>query len=285
MDTPLALTPRYLQVLDAMNAGVEEWRVVNALRTAQSPRRICPMLEMGDFRVCQTLWTLVLLGAVQVSSAERVEPVTSAVSASAAVLQEELAPTEEVAIAEVEAEVEVEVVPEIAPAAPADRSEPSIAVLAEAAQTRRMSRQEVESALGIGHTAPTPAAPASSWVPQAGLDETIGRFNAMHQAIYRLVRAEIGAGAINFVRSCCAAPAAGGADPLQGATLRSDGSWDRQSLERAIHEQRIDDPWPVYRRVIDRELDLLRAHLGETKSARLRREIEEIEGAELPRPA
>lgn len=326
MDTPLALTPQYLEVLDAMHAGVEEWRVVNTLRSPQSPRRICPTLAMGDFRVCQTLWSLVLLGAVQVSSAERVDEILEAAPAQASSAPQPPAGrwlSEETSEIEAWSEPAEQPVSTPEPCAPADEarhhgamellepegaSEQPLPPPIEAVQTLRMSREEVESALGIrreseelltvreqrpaavrehepaaASAAAEPAGPA--WAPSAGLDELIGRFNAMHQVIYRLVRAEIGAGAINFVRSCCAKPAVSGVDPLSGATLRADGSWDQQSLKRAVEEQRIDDPWPMYQRLIDREMDLLRAHLGEATTARLRREIEEIEKAELPRRA
>jgi len=70
LETALELRPTYLSVLDAMQAGADEWQIVAALKTPRTTREVCRSSDLGDFRVCQILWTLRLLGAVGAVSAE-----------------------------------------------------------------------------------------------------------------------------------------------------------------------------------------------------------------------
>jgi hypothetical protein len=84
----LTLAPDYLDVLDRAIIGQEEWEVITALRTARTLREVCRSSRQGDFRVCQILWALRMLGAV----VETDEPVAA-----------EEAPAEETGL-EVEAE-------------------------------------------------------------------------------------------------------------------------------------------------------------------------------------
>jgi hypothetical protein len=69
LETVLELRPAYLSVLDAMQAGADEWQIVAALKEPRSARQICRTSDLGDFRVCQILWTLRVLGAVGAISA------------------------------------------------------------------------------------------------------------------------------------------------------------------------------------------------------------------------
>ncbi len=73
LETVLELRPTYLSVLDAMQAGADEWQIVAALKEARSAREICRSSDLGDFRVCQILWTLRVLGAVGPLSSHVVE--------------------------------------------------------------------------------------------------------------------------------------------------------------------------------------------------------------------
>jgi len=70
LETVLDLRPTYLSVLDSMQAGADEWQILAALKEPRTPREICRGSELGDFRVCQILWTLRILGAVGTASAE-----------------------------------------------------------------------------------------------------------------------------------------------------------------------------------------------------------------------
>jgi hypothetical protein len=65
----LALTPDYLDVLDRMKVGPDEWDVVSRLGAPKTPPEICRGASLGDFRICQILWALRLLGAVQTIAA------------------------------------------------------------------------------------------------------------------------------------------------------------------------------------------------------------------------
>ena len=122
-----------------------------------------------------------------------------------------------------------------------------------------------------------PPPPEPEWEVPVGVEQVILRFNEMHRAVFQAVRLEIGAGAVNFVRSCCIELAK--ADPLEGVQLHDDGSWDVQGLKRVIVERSIDDPWPAYQAVLDQEFDSLQPHLGEARASELQREIWEIEQA------
>lgn len=65
LGTRLILAPGYLDVLDRMKVGPEEWNLFTNLRRPNSPRDLCHSSDLGDFRVCQVLWILRLLGVVQ----------------------------------------------------------------------------------------------------------------------------------------------------------------------------------------------------------------------------
>ncbi|HKQ60656.1 MAG TPA: DUF4388 domain-containing protein, partial [Candidatus Polarisedimenticolaceae bacterium] len=65
LDGPLRLTPRYLDVLDAMSGGAEEFELTAQLKQPHSARQACIQSMLGSFRLCQTLWALRILGAVE----------------------------------------------------------------------------------------------------------------------------------------------------------------------------------------------------------------------------
>lgn len=84
LETPLALAPDYLDILDAMRAGEEEWEIVTALEKLRTPARLCLESRLGAFRVCQILWTLRLLGAVRTMTAEELAEAEAAAEVAAA---------------------------------------------------------------------------------------------------------------------------------------------------------------------------------------------------------
>jgi hypothetical protein len=65
----LALTPDYLDVLDRMKVGPDEWEVVSCIGAPKSVIEICRAVPLRDFRVCQILWALRLLGAIRWTAA------------------------------------------------------------------------------------------------------------------------------------------------------------------------------------------------------------------------
>jgi hypothetical protein len=505
LESGLELTPSFLDVLDAMSAGPQEWQVVTLLKTPRTPKQICREAELSDFRVCQILWTLRVLGAVvpaelevaetvavdtsraepaepvridieevedepvevhreetpepvsveeasapddepeplgvapesdearedreapaqqdedvaavaaydeersaapverehederqlsaaheEVEAAEeepwRAEPVESAsessyeepesaVEAGAAAEPDDETPLEvrrieidrepdvtwgldrsfdldgeqpaeapgeafdredheepepdldEAAGAEVDAEREAavsaeatqDISRELVDEAPRDSREPVDEGLLEPAETpgrsgngetevlpheideasatQKLSREEVERALSraaaddeepapdattsetsydeiVGNDAP-PREP--DWEPPDDLERAIARFNAMQRLVFRAIRAEVGAGASNFIRACCDQLGEELADPLQSAELLADGSWDAEGLRRAVVTHRIRDPWIEYQRLIELEIDLLRDHIGEAKVLDLQRQIDKLD--------
>jgi hypothetical protein len=60
----LVLQPEYLSVLDKMSVGPEEWELISLLKKPKSVVEICRESMLGDFRSCQILWALRLLGAI-----------------------------------------------------------------------------------------------------------------------------------------------------------------------------------------------------------------------------
>jgi hypothetical protein len=285
VDQPLALSPNYLDTLDRMGAGVEEMDVVQALKEPQSPRRLCRRIELDDFRACQILWALRLLGAVQNAPMEDADLVLGElpqIETGEALPPVDTAPSE------------LEDLPDRAqllaqhPAEPHELRDPRFA--APAAEPSPIPATPAVSQVLADPTPPRPVAasreteravePAAGPSRQlvevelpAGVDALIGRFNAMHRLVYRAVRAEIGAGAINFVRACCGPAAPDQVNPMDGVRLYSDGSWDTDGLKRVIAEKKIRDPWPAYQQVLEKEFVQLAPHLGEKRAGVLQQEI------------
>jgi hypothetical protein len=133
-------------------------------------------------------------------------------------------------------------------------------------QTRRISPEDLEAALG-GPPAPVPEAPP--WEPPVELEGTIASFNARHAVLFRALRAEVGAGAANFVRSCRGALGDSLGSLFASVELRADGSWDPDGLRRAISERQVGDPAEGFQRLLEQEVELLRVHLGEKRVSSL----------------
>ncbi len=247
IDNALCLTPNYMEVLDAMEASVAEWEVVSAMRSPQTPRRICRHSEMADFRVCQILWTLKLLGAVEDSPID---------------LEERVAPVAEPAEVEVGADTGVEL--------PAEDEPPPIA------DEHADELIDAPIHLDIDPGELSAEDDAVAWESPADQDQIIQRFNAMHRIVFRTVRSEIGAGAVNFVRSCCCNLADDVPDAVEGVELYIDGSWNAEGLKSVIENKRIEDPWPAYQALLDSEFLTLVPLLGETAAAELKRRIWEV---------
>ena len=359
MDHRLSLSERYLDVLDSLDAGDEEWKVINALKEPQPAREVAERVDLPDFRVCQILWTLRVLNAIELSALEAqvieepapiasmsvdvvdldCQPVVTEESEAAALEEDpgevaevvsaddepadipiqdsaaesvditvthaetgidadahdedEDAVTEESLNVELEEshadgyeDVEVEVVAnefdeQDAESAPvvseAPIEDPHLRELEESTRTMRLSREEVDAAI---QTPPDDhVEDQETWEPPADLDRSILCFNAMQRLIYRTVRSEVGAGAANFIRACCDDD---GPNVIDGTELQADGTWDGEGLRRQVVEHRIEEPWDSYRQLIDRELDVLRSHVGEAKIVELQREVDKVSETHAP---
>jgi hypothetical protein len=229
LDQPIALTPNYLAALDAMGAGVDEWRIVTALREPQTARRVCRMLETSELETCRLIWPLVVLGAVEPREAE--------------------------------------IIGEAAGAA-----------------TTPLSREAIAAALRSAPRAmPEDGTADAAWEPPGDLDLAIARFNEVHRVVWRTLRMEVGAGAANFVRSCCAPDGPGALDPVGETILQADGTWSPEGLREVARRARLADPWQAYRRVVEMEIARLRDHVGAESAARLERQLGELaRGAGAP---
>jgi hypothetical protein len=328
-DAPLQLTSSFLDVLDGMGAGPQEWQVVAALKEPRSPRQLCAMLELGDFRIFQILWALNALGAVeklpepepepapeeadepeseafkievidldetpspeetQVIARERVEeyiaekvdecivensdePEATQVIARERV-EEYLA--EEPDVPEEEPIISREAVEEYVAEKSAEAVDSQSVPLAEATQI--IPRDAVERSLAQ----PEPE-PEEEFEPPSDLEQIIARFNSTQRLVYRAIRAEVGAGAVNFIRSCCDQISPAPPESLLEVELQPDGSWSEEDLKRAVIEKRISDPWSEYRKLIEIELEVLKEHLGEARALELQRQVEEV-GDQTARP-
>jgi hypothetical protein len=124
----------------------------------------------------------------------------------------------------------------------------------------------------------TPAATSvvvDEWEAPEDLDPAIARFNAAQRMVYRTVRAEIGAGAVNLIRSCCAQAAE--RDAVAGVELHTDGSWDTTGLREAVRTKRVADPWLRYQKLIDHQIGALRHVVGDARAIELQRQVEFVE--------
>jgi hypothetical protein len=404
----LVLLPKYLAVLDKMNVGPEEWELISLLKTPKSVLEICRESMLGDFRSCQILWALRLLGGVgeapmemavdtaigifdappvaaeplppepvapeeapaelETAAAQEPSPEPEAIpvseaDSSAEVISEPwrlaaLRPTEEpkapepesilfqidsvddapieVTGNEVEAPIDAkddglprfeigepgtgiedmkidlppaaltaEVAAEPEPAAepvPLPIDEAPAIEPADLDHTVRVSREELEAALKPAAVPPEPPAPMEppkaeeppaiveppviaeppkmveepTFEPPADLDGVIASFNARHVILFRALRAEIGAGAANFVRSCRGALDEGLSELFASAELRADGSWDPEGLKGAIVAHRIANAGAGFETLLEGELRRLRAHLGEARAAALADQLASI---------
>jgi hypothetical protein len=428
----LVLLPDYLSILDKMSVGAEEWELISLLRQPKSLAAACRESVLGDFRSCQILWALRLLGAIGEAPVEQTVDlalgVLDAKSETVAPPQEPVIDTapgetpEPTPIALSEADDSAEIIsepwrlagerpPEDRPAAtpavlpmidsPADATlalsrdeieaelhpsdaddvlpkfelgepgtglegmqvdiapapqgrdfemdepaaaagpdlgvddraageappidplpvalseapheeiverihdpEPEAAPVAatqeerapdpvvrplELESTAQIRREDIEAALhrssdeSSSDRAPAPetapqAAPEeeASWEPPAGLESAIVSFNARHVVLFRALRAEVGAGAANFVRSCRSSLGVGHAAVFASAELRADGSWDPEGVKRSVVENRIEDAESAFRELLDQEIDLLRVHLGAKRVAALTEQLAAI---------
>ena len=376
LEVPLELKPTYLSVLDAMGAGPDEWEVIAALKVPRTPRQICQSLELPDFRVCQILWSMRVLGGLEVVSAEEAleaerqaeadedrsdeEPGETTIEETILAMETSLedAPVIVSVEAEIEIETEAEIETEPAPdvtqlisrkvleaaigksdlqdpsAEPFD-DDPSLdstqviprevieaAVAGEESEettsdatpgeldlddeggieseagTLKLVRGVVDDALHFQSSDsdapmvsddPDPAITGEAdavpsfdddWECPEGVDRAIARFNAAQRVVYRTVRAEVGAGAINFIRSCCSQLPDNDADALDGVDLQADGSWDSDGLRSAIRALQLDDPSTLYQGLIDHEIDQLRQFIGDAKVTELQKQVEQVEQAE-----
>jgi len=373
----LVLKPEYLAVLDKMSVGAEEWELISLLKQPKSVAEVCRQSVLGDFRSCQILWALRLLGAIGEapleqtidaalgdmdtrpveSSAPEPEPVAVAPSPTEDApfevvngneLPDGFAPVEPdgpaLTVSEeeegaefiqepwrlaadrpraVEAEAprfemaepgtgiedmnvdmppaptrafEVgEPIPEAEPEAPVAETplpaleiqaepeldsepepepepEPVASALPELDQTTRISPEDIEAALG-GPPAPPPE---PAWAPPAELDGAIASFNARHAVLFRALRAEVGAGAANFVRSCRGSLGNGFGSIFASVELRADGSWDPDGLRKAVQDLRVEDPATGFTLLLEQEVGLLRVHLGDKRVSTLVEQLASI---------
>jgi len=160
-------------------------------------------------------------------------------------------------------------------------------------RTARLSRDEVESSLRAAAAAAVPEPAAGpvldevagfsasidlpAWEPPAELDGAIASFNARHVVLFRAMRAEIGAGAANFVRSCRAGLDASLVELFATADLRADGSWDPEGLKRSVIEHRIANANDGFATLLESELHRLRLHMGEKRAAALAEQLTAIQ--------
>ena len=324
VDNPLSLCSDHLDVLDRMQAGPEERAVVHALNEPQSPRRLCRELDAGNYRVCQMLWALKLLGGVETARIDFQEmipenlpaPLHADIAAQAVgqnvtddvnVALRELPDTADLISRHAIDAAQMPAVslhsepPKMVPkpqtssmarsgkAAPAeplvgepealDDEGPELLDLEELEPTSHVvPPAPVAAAAGPLHEAdpPLPEDEPLEQVeerPKDAQDLIIDKFNAMHRIVYTAVRAEIGAGAVNFVRSCCGQSSDDTPDLLEGVELQADGSWNAEKLKSVIVELQIDDPWQAYEQVLDREFVLLAPHLGQRRAKKLKERI------------
>ncbi len=149
--------------------------------------------------------------------------------------------------------------------------------------TVRIPREEVEAALREGpavagpaqevvpHREPEPELPPKqgTWQVPANLEGEIARFNARQKAIFRVLRSEIGAGAVPFVRNCRAALPEGMAAVIGETTLLPDGTWDSIELQKAIAAARCDAFVEVFDRLLGDQIERIRPQIGEKRAQAL----------------
>jgi len=139
-------------------------------------------------------------------------------------------------------------------------------------RTARVPREELEASIREPEVAP----PLPPFDLPENFEGAIASFNARHVVLFRALRAEIGAGAANFVRSCRGTLDTGFAAMFEAADLRADGSWDPEGLKRAVIAHRVENAPEGFQRLLGDELQRLRMHLGEARAAALADQLSSI---------
>jgi hypothetical protein len=129
---------------------------------------------------------------------------------------------------------------------------------------------EVAAPAEIRPEAPEPGSPI------ADLDRAITRFNQLHRVLYRAIRSEVGAGTVNFIQACRFGLADGHGELFAGSRLLPDGTWDPEGLKRAIRDRHDHEPWSGLERLLDREFEMLRPQIGETRLKALHDQLSEL---------
>lgn len=121
---------------------------------------------------------------------------------------------------------------------------------------------------------PEPLPELPPWEPPVGMDDEIARFNARHKIVFGEIRKEIGAGAVNFVKSCRAPLGDRAANLFASLELQADGTYDPASLRRAVAEARFEEAPEAFRGLIGQELSRLGLAIGDKRLAALRERLE-----------
>jgi hypothetical protein len=162
----LVLLPQYLSVLDKMTVGPEEWELISLLKTPKSVVEICRESVLGDFRSCQILWALRLLGAIGEAPLEAsVDAVLDALDVKSTTAT---APVENRAPEVIAATVDDPV------AEPAAALEPTPIPLSEADETAEIVSEPWRLAAEKAPEAPTKASPSNVAEIEQPADVTIG---------------------------------------------------------------------------------------------------------------
>ncbi len=320
LDLILHLTPGFLEILDRMIIGPEEWEVVSAMKAPTTAIEICSRVKLGDFRVCQILWSLRILGAVapapendlaealpEQGDSEPVPVMIAAVESTDLPKEENLQGNElfdytaepggddlahalEESMPSMEpftdgdeafepepfdADRTVAISRELVEAAIGAGSEPAGGPEDDQETTVRLSRDQVDEALEAGEQTAEdePVEEMEPWEPPEDLDRQISVFNAGQRVVFRTIRAEVGAGAANFVRSCCGEHDDDMAGLFRHAELQTDGTWEVDGLRRAVVESRVSDPGLRYRKLLAQEMEMLRLHIGEARVSTLQEQV------------
>jgi hypothetical protein len=147
--------------------------------------------------------------------------------------------------------------------------------------TVRIPREEVEAALreepaveaaepqAALESEPEPAPSPAAWEPPANLDGEVARLNARQKAIFRVLRSEIGAGAVPFVRNSRAGLPAEMAGAIGETTLLPDGTWDSLELKKSIAAARCDGFVELFERLLRDQIERIRPQIGEKRAQAL----------------
>jgi hypothetical protein len=113
------------------------------------------------------------------------------------------------------------------------------------------------------HEAEAAAAPAFEVETPPLLDADITRFNARQRLLYRSIRAEVGAGAANFVRSCRI-------HPFAEAELSPDGTWDPEIVRQSSAAPE------ALERLLEAQIERLTQHIGASRAQALRDQMRNL---------
>ncbi|MEW5807401.1 MAG: DUF4388 domain-containing protein [Acidobacteriota bacterium] len=278
LDTILRITAAYLDIMDRITVSKVLWDIVSRLHNPSTVQEILSSFEMKEFEMCRLLWVLQVLGVIRRVEASEIEVEQPALSATKK--KEETVKLEsgiEHAIEAIpwkrEGDLEGEEDNEIGWAKEGKKEEEA---KAETEQERAMKIGENAGVVEEAEAGKEEIPEEEIEIDEAILDD-IEKFNEKQRYLFEKIRAEMGAGARNFINYCRNKVGDALKNPFIDLNITQIGEWDAKALAKRIVQNEIDDYRSGFDMLLAAELDMVGKLISRRKQEELGRGLKEIE--------